>query len=64
MPDDDDENPLADAQTALGWKKATGDSGSAEKFSVDELIAFDKYKKGIASGGRVIFKKIVPGGAS
>lgn len=65
-----DPDPLGDAATALGPKKSTGDTGSIEQFTVEELIAYDKYMKGVAAvdvqptSRGLRFNKIIPGGSA
>ncbi len=63
MPDE----TLSDIKETLGVKKSAGDNGSMEEYSVDELIAADRYNKEVAATapGKRGFRlmKIVPGGA-
>ncbi len=61
MPDPDLAQTIADA--AGSFKKATGDSGSAEKYGIDELIKADQYlaaKRRTGTGLK--FNKISPPG--
>ncbi len=61
MPDPDIEQTIIDALS--GPKKATGDNGSAEKFSVDEMIAADRYLAAkTRKGPGFKMNKIVPQG--
>ncbi len=63
MPDPDLAQTIVDA--ASGFKKATGDSGSAEKFGIDELIKADQYLKGKTRKGTGLkFAKISPPGGA
>ena len=61
MPDEDLEQTIIDAVS--GPKKATGDNGSAEKFSIDELIKADQYLASKRRTGTGLqFNKIAPQG--
>lgn len=54
-------------ELAAGPKRATGDQGSIEQFSISEYLEYVKYKASVAAQQRpglgVIFKKLVPPGA-
>jgi len=63
MPDEEIADVILDS--VQGPKKATGDSGSAEKFPISELIEADRYLAGKnRSGIGIKFNKIVPSGGT
>ena len=70
MPDSDSDGVSADdlTEAALRPKKSTGDSGSLEERSADEIIALDRYaatKRAQAAGTTGFrLRKIDPGGAA
>lgn len=64
MPDDDaDEGLTGDdiAEILARPKKATGDNGSIEERSADEIIALDRYQASKRAGRGIKITQIIPG---